>query len=74
MLLIQRGFSRLISAGHIVTWTPLVLLLLFMRPEATGVYDTFLTVLLSINLTSLVFDLNDVRLWLQGDRSVIGHN
>ncbi len=46
MLLTQRGFSRLLSAGHVVTWTPLVLLLIISRPEASGAYDTFLTVLL----------------------------
>jgi tetrahydromethanopterin S-methyltransferase subunit D len=74
MLLTQHGFSRLMSAGHIVTWTPLVLLLIIARPEASGSYDMFLTVLLMVNLTSLIFDINDLRLWLQGDRRVIGHN
>tara|TARA_R110002096_G_scaffold137245_6_gene290459 strand:+ start:239 stop:430 length:192 start_codon:yes stop_codon:yes gene_type:complete len=62
------------SAGHVVAWTPLVVLLILARPEASGVYDTFLTVLLVTNLISLVFDVNDLRLWQQGDRGVIGHD
>jgi len=59
------GFTKLAAAGHILPWTPLVLMLIFARPEGTEVYQMFLTVLLVTNVISLVFDLNDVRLWFK---------
>lgn len=65
------GLTRLVSVGHIVGWVPLVLMLLFARPLADGAYDTYLTILLIINTISILFDLNDFRLWLSGDRDVI---
>ena len=60
------GFSKLAAAGHILPWTPLVLMLAFARPEGgTAIYQTFLTILLIANVISLAFDLNDVRLWIK---------
>lgn len=64
------GLSRLVGIGHIVGWTPLVLMLAFARPEASGAYDVYLTLLLVVNSISLIFDFNDLRLWLNGDRAV----
>ena len=58
------GFTKLASVGHIVLWTPLVYMLIFARPEGAFVYQTFLTVLLVINMLSLVFDFNDLRIWI----------
>ena len=72
-LVLHRGFSKLVSGGHVFFWTPLVLILIFARPVATGAYDTYLTILLAANLFSLAFDINDLRLWLRGDRTVRGH-
>ena len=69
-VLYSRGFSRVISWGHLLCWTPLVLMLILARPDATGAYDSFLTVLLVTNLISLAFDFNDLRLWIGGDRAV----
>lgn len=65
------GLTRLVGVGHIVGWVPLILMLLFARPQADGAYDTYLTILLIMNTISIVFDLNDFRLWLSGDRDVI---
>ena len=65
-----RGFTKLVSAGHVLTWTPLVLILMFAPPEASGTYASFLTVLLVTNTFSLFFDFNDLRLWYNGDRAV----
>lgn len=65
-----RGFTKLVSAGHVLTWTPLVLILMFAPPEASGTYANFLTVLLVTNTFSLLFDFNDLRLWYNGDRAV----
>ena len=59
------GFTKLASAGHILPWTPLVLMLIFARPDGTVIYQTFLTVLLVTNVISLAFDFNDLRLWRQ---------
>lgn len=69
-LIADRGFTKLVSAGHVVTWAPLVVILVFARPGATATYDTFLTILLAANIFSLIFDFNDLRLWYKGDRAV----
>ncbi|MEO0354690.1 MAG: hypothetical protein AAF268_07705 [Cyanobacteria bacterium P01_A01_bin.3] len=55
-------FSKLAGAGHILLWTPLVLILIFARSDGTAAYQTFLKVLLVIDFISLVFDFNDVRI------------
>lgn len=59
------GFIKLASAGHVLPWTPLVLMLAFARPDGSAVYQIFLTVLLITNVISLLFDFNDIRLWLK---------
>lgn len=65
IVIVAGGFTKLASVGHILPWTPLVLLLIFAGPEGTAIYQTFLTVLLVTNVISLAFDFNDLRLWLQ---------
>lgn len=59
------GFSKLAAAGHVLPWTPLVLMLIFAKPDGTPLYQGFLTVLLVINVISLAFDFNDLRIWLK---------
>lgn len=59
------GFTKLASVGHILPWTPLVTILVFARPEGSTIYQVFLTVLLTINVISLVFDYNDLRIWIK---------
>ena len=71
-LILHRGFSRLVSGGHVVFWALLTLIPIFARPVATGAYDAFITVMLAANLFSLAFNINDLRLWLRGDRRVTG--
>jgi hypothetical protein len=63
------GFTRLVSGGHVPPWTPLVFILAFARPDATGIFSAYLSVLLVVNVISLIFDYNDLRLWLRGDRA-----
>ncbi len=58
------GFSKVAAAGHVLPWTPLVFMLAFARPEGTALYGAFLTVLLVVNVISLAFDFNDLRIWL----------
>jgi len=66
----DRGMSKLMSIPHLLPWTVLVLLIIFRRPEATGLYSTFLWALLVINLISLAFDYGDALKWLKGDRAI----
>ncbi len=66
----DRGMSKLMSIPHLLPWTVLVLLIIFRRPEATGLYDTFLWALLIINLISLAFDYVDALKWIKGDRAI----
>ena len=55
------GFKKIAAAGHILPWTPLVLMLAFARPEGSAVYQAFLSALLVANTISLAFDYNDLR-------------
>ena len=59
----QGGFTKATAAGHVVPWTALVLLLVFARPEGSALYQTLLTALLVVNVISLAFDFNDLRVW-----------
>lgn len=65
-----RGFNRLVGVGHLIAWIPLVLMIVFARPEGSEAYQIFLTMLAVVNTISILFDANDFRLWLAGDRAV----
>lgn len=69
----DRGFSKMMGIPHLIPWTILVGILIFNRPEATGLYDPYLWVLLGTNVISLLFDYPDAVKWLRGDRAVAGH-
>ncbi|SOH93215.1 hypothetical protein SAMN06273572_1011070 [Monaibacterium marinum] len=69
ILIRDRGFSKLVSGGHVLTWPPLVLLLIFARPDGSDSYGLFLTALLLVDAVSLIFDTNDLRLWFLNRRS-----
>lgn len=68
----DRGFSKLMAIPHLVPWTILVILIAFYRPEASGIYNTYLTILLVANSISLLFDYPDSIVWLRGNRAVAG--
>jgi len=70
VMIYDRGVSKLMSIPHLIPWTVLVIVILFNRPEATGLYDTFLWALLVINIISLVFDYVDSMKWIKGDRAI----
>lgn len=72
VMLRDRGFSKAMALPHLVPWTILVGLILFARPQATGLYDTYLWVLLAANIISLLFDYPDALSWLRGNRAVAG--
>ena len=69
ILLYERGFSRTMALPHLIPWTLLVGLLLFARPDATGLYAGYLWVLLVINMISLLFDYPESYQWLQARKS-----
>lgn len=69
VMLHDRGFSKMMALPHIIPWTILVGILLFARPEATGAYNTYLYILLSVDIISLLFDYVDARKWIHGDRA-----
>jgi len=41
-------------------------------PQTTGAYGVYLSILLVVNLISLVFDFPDALKWLRGDRKIAG--
>ena len=72
VMIVERGFSKTMALSHLPLWTPLVLLLIFARPEGTAAYHTYLWILLAVDLISLAFDYPDAWRWWKGDRQVAG--
>lgn len=72
IMLIERGLSKAMSWPHVLIWTPLVALLLWLLAsgQGSGGYRTYLTVLLVVDLISLGFDYIDAGKWLKGDRGI----
>lgn len=70
VMFLDKGFSKAMALPHIIPWTILVGILLFARPEAVGMYDTYLWVLLGANIISLLFDYPDAAKWIGGDRAI----
>jgi len=70
VMIYDRGVSKLMSIPHLLPWSALVVLILFFRPDVTGIYSAFLWGILIINLISLAFDYVDAWKWIKGDRSI----
>ncbi len=47
-----------------MVWRPSLLALIFTRSMVIGAYDTYLTVLFAANVFTLLFEINDLHLWL----------
>ncbi|WP_294609868.1 hypothetical protein [Roseovarius sp.] len=72
IMLIERGFSKLMALPHVAIWTPLVLFVLWISANggiAPG-YRRYLMILLVVDLISLALDYADTWKWLRGDRRV----
>ncbi len=71
LMLIERGFSRAMALPHVLIWTPLIGVMLWLLAQdiAPG-YRRYLLVLLAINTISLVLDYADSWKWWKGDRGV----
>lgn len=68
---IERGFSKLMALPHVVIWTPLLgVVLWLLTQEITPGFRRYLLVLLIVDTISLVLDYADLRRWWSGDRSV----
>lgn len=61
------GLRRILGLAHLVAWVPLLAWLVLV-PEWSA-YSILLTLTVAV---CLAFDLNDLRLFFQGDRTVVG--
>ncbi|MEP1768734.1 MAG: hypothetical protein ABJJ53_19110 [Sulfitobacter sp.] len=61
------GLRRILGLAHLVPWVPLLIWLVLVPPATP--YTLLLTGVLAI---CLAFDVNDLRLFLKGDRKVLG--
>ena len=67
----ERGFSNTMALPHVVIWTPLVMLLLWMIVSGATddpTYLTYLWALLIIDTLSLAFDFKDSWEWIRERR------
>lgn len=72
VMVIERGFSKTMALSHLPLWTPLVLWLIFAMPEGTAAYQTYLWILLVVDVISLAFDYPDAWRWWKGERRIAG--
>jgi hypothetical protein len=61
------GLRRILALGHLVPWIPL-LIWLVINPDGTS-YSALLAIVVAI---CLAFDINDLRLFIKGDRAIVG--
>ncbi len=68
----ERGLSKAMALPHLLIWTPLVFILLtnLDSPWVQGRYQTYIWLLLVVDLTSLAFDFPDAWKWWKGDRAI----
>lgn len=68
----ERGFSRIMALPHLVLWSPLVILLIWLLGTgvASGGFWIFCLILLAIDVISLAFDLPDAWKWWRGARDI----
>ncbi len=66
IMMAERGMSRAMALPHLLFWTPMVLIIVYVLNTHTDllpIYAQFLLVLLVVDLISLGFDLRDAILW-----------
>ncbi len=70
----ERGLSKAMALPHLLIWTPLVFILLtnLDSPWMQGGYQTYIWILLAVDLASLAFDYPDAWKWWKGDRAIAG--
>ncbi|EAQ25105.1 hypothetical protein [Roseovarius sp. 217] len=71
LMLIERGFSKVMALPHVLIWTPMLgLILWLLSQDIADSYRTYLVILLAVDVVSLILDLSDTRKWLSGDRTI----
>jgi hypothetical protein len=71
IMLVERGFSKLMALPHVLIWTPMLgLVLWLLAQDIAPAYRTYLLILLAVDAVSLIFDVIDTRKWLSGDRKI----
>ena len=68
IMLVERRLSRTMALPHLPFWTALVLLIVWMGPDASTLYGKYLFALAMTNIVSLLFDYGDAYRWFKGDR------
>lgn len=67
----ERGCSKAMSLSHLALWIPLVAMIYpVIMADYHISYSVYLSVLLTINVISLLFDLRDGWYWMMGAREV----
>ncbi len=70
----DRGFSKLMALPHLLVWTPLVPLLLWLLLSGAaqpGWPRVLMAVILVTDLVSLAFDYPDFLRWWRGERAAV---
>ena len=71
LMLVERGFSRAMALPHVLIWTPMLgLVVWLLAQDIPAGYRAYLLILLAVDAVSLGFDVIDTRRWLSGDRQI----
>jgi len=71
LMLVERGFSRAMALPHVLIWTPMLgLVVWLLAQDIPSGYRAYLLILLAVDAVSLGFDVIDTRRWLSGDRQI----
>jgi len=71
LMLVERGFSKAMALPHVLIWTPMTgLVLWLLAQDIAPPFRAYLLVLLAVDAVSLVLDVIDTRKWLSGDREI----
>ena len=71
LMLVERGFSRAMALPHVLIWTPMLgLVLWLLAQDIPAGYRAYLLILMAVDVISLILDVIDTRRWLSGDREV----
>lgn len=71
LMLVERGFSKVMALPHVLIWTPMLgLILWLLNQDIAESYRSYLIVLLAVDVISLTLDFIDSRKWLSGDRKI----
>lgn len=71
LMLVERGFSKVMALPHVLIWTPMLgLILWLLSQDIADSYRSYLVILLTVDVVSLILDFIDTRKWLSGDRKI----